>query len=336
MRMHKPKKRQGRKDRQFRPGPDSGGLGSESGLELETRVLLSARATATIAEHHARATVTHLPRATHLTPARAATGRTTPAVEITTQYNKFANDFATIEQYYVTSINQQSTGSVSVSATVQQPYIAGGSSIQVNNASGFFPNGSTTPVTAQATQGSFVVGSYYLTGYSGNMLFVSPSLSTPSDLSTGAVLTATLTTTSQSSAAGIFPSYITNRTNQLAIDLVQYFNSLPLRLPWLNVPPHTPNNRGAIQTYVYDAVVGSSPTSLEQSLLAIPLPSTAGSDLQIYNASVASAIQQSLSQTLNGVDEVYAGTLKVAAAIPNNRYGATASGTVPSYLTVSP
>ncbi len=267
---------------------------------------------------------------------RAAARRTTPANEITTQYNTFANDFARIVQDYVTSINEQSTGNVSVMATVQQPYTAGGSSIVVNNASSFFPNGSSTPVTAQATQGSFVVGSFYLTGFTGNTLFVSPSLSTPSDLSVGAVLTATLTTTSQSSAAGIFPSYIINRTEAMAIDLVEYFNSLPQRLPWLNVPPHTPNNRGAIQTYVYDAIVGSNPTSLEQSLLAIPLPSTAGSDLQIYNSVGCIAIQQSLTQTLNGVAEVYAGTLRVAAAIPNNRYGAPASGTVPSYLTASP
>ena len=334
MQVHKPKKRQGRRGGGSVRVPSSAGAGSESGLELESRVLLSGRGTAA---EHAKAAVTRVTHVTRVTPAtRAETRRTTPAEEITTQYNNFANDFAGIVQDYVTSINEQSTGSVSVSATVQQAYTSGGSSIVVNNASSFFPNGSTTPVTAQATQGSFVVGSFYLTGYSGNTLYVSPSLSTPSDLSVGAVLTATLTTTSQSSSAGILPSYIINRSEAMAIDLVQYFNSLPLRLPWLNVPPHTPNNRGAIQTYVYDAIVGSSPTSLQNSLLAIPLPTTGGSDLKIYNATVAYAIQQSLSQTLNGVSEVYAGTLKVAAAIPNNRYGASASGTVPSYITASP
>ena len=81
------------------------------------------------------------------------------------------------------------------------------------------------------------------------------------------------------SAAGIFPSFIINRTNQMAIDLVQYFNSLPLKLPYFNTPPHTPNNRGAIQNYVYGSVAGGG-TSLQQSLLAIPLPTTAGSDLE--------------------------------------------------------
>ena len=88
----------------------------------------------------------------------------------------------------------------------------------------------------------------------------------------------------------------------MAIDLVQYFNSLPLKLPYFNTPPHTPNNRGAIQKYVYDSVAGSGSsststtgtssaqgisafpgvgaTSLQQLLLAIPLPTTTGSDLQ--------------------------------------------------------
>jgi hypothetical protein len=208
--------------------------------------------------------------------------------------------------------------------------------MQVNNASVFFPNGSTTPVTATATQNSFPVGSFYLTGHSGNTLFVSPSVSSPVDLGIGAVLTATVATNGQTSAASIFPSFITNRANQMAIDLVQYFNSLPLKLPYFNTPPHTPNNRGAIQNYVYSAVAGGGTTSLLQSLLAIPLPTTAGSDLDIYNETVASAIEQSRIQTLNGVSEVYAGQLRVAATFPNNRYGVVASTTIPAYILASP
>ena len=139
-----------------------------------------------------------------------------------------------------------------------------------------------------------------------------------------------------SNAASIFPSFITNRTNQMAIDLVQYFNSLPLKLPYFNAPPHTPNNRGAIQNYVYGAVAGGGTTSLQQSLLAIPLPTTAGSDLQIYNATVASAIKQSRIQTLNGVSQIYAGQLRVSTPSPNNRYGANESGTVPAYILAQP
>ena len=71
-------------------------------------------------------------------------------------------------------------------------------------------------------------------------------------------------------------------------------------------------------------------------LLAIPLPSTGGSDLLIYNATVAAAIQQSLTQTLNGVTEVYAGRVRVNAPIPNNRYGVSETGTVPSYILAQP
>jgi len=132
-------------------------------------------------------------------------------------------------------------------------------------------------------------------------------------------------------ATDIFLSYITNRTNQMAIDLVQYFNSLPLKLPFFNTPPHTPNNRGAIQNYVYNSIYGS-PTSLQQSLLAIPLPTTTGSDLTIYVNTVDAAIAQSQTQTLNGVSEVYAHQLRVSAPVPSNRYGANESGTVPGYI----
>ena len=184
--------------------------------------------------------------------------------------------------------------------------------------------------------GGAPIGTFYLTGFSGNSLIVNTTLSSPVSLPVGTFLTATLTPSSLASAASIFPSFITNRANQMAIDLVQYFNSLPLKLPYFNTPPHTPNNRGAIQNYVYGAVAGGGTTSLLQSLLAIPLPTTAGSDLDIYNETVASAIEQSRIQTLNGVSEIYAGQLRVAITSPNNRYGASESGTVPAYILASP
>jgi hypothetical protein len=326
MRVHKPKRRQGRSDRRFRPGPLSNGRELEPGLELETRVLLSARAAAMTTARHAHEHAT----------ATSTASRVPPAAEINAQYNAFLSDFVAVEQLYVTAITEQSSGSVSTTATVTAAYTAGSSSIQVDNASAFFPGGSTTPVTATATLNGLLLGSFFLTGFSGNTLFVNPTASTPVGLSTGTILTATVTTSSQGSAASLFPSFITNRTNQMAIDLVQYFNSLPLKLPYFNTPPHTPNNRGAIQSYVYGAVAGGGTTSLQQSLLAIPLPTTAGAGLQIYNATVASAIEQSRIQTLNGVSEIYAHQLRVAGPIPNNRYGANESGTVPAYILASP
>jgi len=198
----------------------------ESGLELEARVLLSARAAAMTNARHAHATVPRL----------------TPAAEINFQYASFTSDFMTyVQDNNVTEINKQASN-----------------------------------------------------------------------------------------------SFIVNRTNQMAINLVQYFNSLPLKLPFFNTPPHTPNNRGAIQNYVYGAVAGSGTTSLQQSLQAIPLPTTtAGSDL-LYSATVASAIEQSRIQTLNGVSEVYAGQLRVSAPSPNNRYGVVAPATIPAYILASP
>jgi len=315
MRVHKPKRCQGRSDRRFRPGPCSIGRELESGLELEARVLLSARAAAMTNARHAR----------------AVAARVTPAAEINAQYNAFANDFFATEQYYITSISEQASGKVTVTAKVTAPYTTGTGSIQVSNASVFFPNGSKTPVTATATAGNFLLGSLYLTGFIGNTLFVAHTTPSTLSLPSGVTLSASVATSSQTSAASIFPSFITNRTNQMAIDLVQYFNGLPLKLPYFNTPPHTPNNRGAIQNYVYNSIYGS-PTSLQQSLLAIPLPTTTGSDLTIYVNTVDAAIAQSQTQTLNGVSEVYAHQLRVSAPVPNNRYGADESGTVPAYI----
>ncbi len=342
MRLHKTKNRQGRTDRRFRPGPWSDGRELESGLELESRVLLSARVAARTDAHHERATA----------------ARVTPAAEIIAQSSAFANDFATIEQLYIQSINEQSGGTVTVTATVTSPYnTSSPASMQVSNASAFFPNGSTTPVTATATSGSFTLGTFDLTGFAGNTLFVNTASSSSVDLPTGTTLTASVTTSSQSSAASIFPSFITNRTNQMALDLVQYFNNLPLKLPYFNAPPHTPNSRGAIQNYVYNSVAGAASTSqsstgtaaqgvealpgigatsLQQLLLAVPVPTATGVSEQIYDATIASAIQQSLTQTLNGVAEVYAGHLLVSAPSPNNRYGVKASGTIPSYILAQP
>ncbi|MGA2705012.1 MAG: hypothetical protein ABSH35_28455 [Isosphaeraceae bacterium] len=297
----------------------------EPGLELEARVLLSARAAARTDAHHVRATA----------------ARVTPVAEINAEYCAFMSDFKKVEGYYVTAINEQSSTTVPVTATVTANYPSafGTGSIQVNdnNASMFFPTGSTTPVTATATGGNgSVIGTLYLTNFVGNMLLVGHT--TPSSLTvpTGSTLSASVPSSSVASAASIFPSFITNRANQMAIDLVQYFNGLPLKLPYFNTPPHTPNNRGAIQNYVYGAVAGGGTTSLLQSLLAIPLPTSDGSPVDIYNETVMAAIEQSRIQTLNGVSEVYAHQLRVAITSPNNRYGASESGTVPSYILASP
>jgi hypothetical protein len=197
--------------------------------------------------------------------------------------------------------------------------------MQVDDAAVFGPNGAfASPVSASASLGGVPVGAIYvLTGRSGNTLIVNTATSSNSNLVQGATLTASVQSTSQTSAASIFPSYIINRTQQMAISLVNYFNSLPLRLPFFNAPPHTPNQRGAIQKYVYNQIAGSglNAPSLQQSLLGIALPTTAGSDLTIYNAAVVSAVDASLQQVLGGVSQIYAGILKISAPAPANRLG---------------
>ena len=51
------------------------------------------------------------------------------------------------------------------------------------------------------------------------------------------------------------------------------------------------------------------PPSLQQLLLAIPLPTTTGSDLQIYKASVMSAIAESHQQLNDGIAQIFNRTL---------------------------
>jgi hypothetical protein len=62
------------------------------------------------------------------------------------------------------------------------------------------------------------------------------------------------------------------------------------------------------------------------------LPTTAGSDLQIYDAAVAAAVAQSRVQTLNGVSQVFAGRLLVSVPAPNNRFGVLATKTIPANI----
>ena len=198
----------------------------------------------------------------------------------------------------------------------------------------FGPEGVFSPqVTANAVLGTVSLGQFTLSGSSGNLLIVNTTQSPSVELPVGTVLTASVPTTAQSSAASIFPSYITDSTIQMAINLVRYFNKIPIKLPPENAPPHTPVQRGAIQTFVYDSIAamkgtslyqytnGNSPPSLQQLLLEIPLPTTAGSDLQIYKASVTSAIAESHQQLKDAVTQIFNRSLLVNAQPPANRLG---------------
>jgi hypothetical protein len=248
--------------------------------------------------------------------------RITPITEINAQYAAFLADFTLVQQAYIESLTSSSTNTITVTATLTAPYTAGSVLMQMDNASVFGPNGTfTTPLNATATFGGITVGTFVLTGRQGNTLTIDPTKSSLVNLNPGVVLSASVQNTSQSSAAAIFPGFIVNRAQQMAISLVNYFNSFPIKLPAFNAPPHTPTQRGAIQSYVYQQVAGSSSTSLQQSLLGITLPTTAGPDLTIYDAAVAAAVEQSRQQVLGGVSQVFAGRLLISAPAPANRLG---------------
>ena len=79
--------------------------------------------------------------------------------------------------------------------------------------------------------------------------------------------------------------------------------------------------RGAIQSYVYQNIAGSMATSLQQLLLTVPLPTTPGSDLQIYQAAAIVRIEPVTPHGLDGVRQIFNRTLLVNAPPPANRLG---------------
>ena len=292
---------------------------------LESRVLLNASPAARLAAHH----VAHHGKPVGQERRSSCRGQpyeqaATPAEKINKAYANFLSAFNNMLSNYVQSINEQSTGLVSVSTTVQGDYSTPPlpSTILVADASVFGPEGDySSAVTATAVLGPATLGTVYITGSSGNYLIITPAIGTATTLPSGTTLAASVPTSAQTSAMSIFPSYITNSTIQLAIGLVQYFNNLPIKLPPENAPPHTPVQRGAIQYYVYQNIASSLSTSLKQLLLAIPLPTTPGSDLQIYQSAVDSAVAQSNQQILDGVQQIFNRTLLVNAQEPANRLG---------------
>ena len=109
-----------------------------------------------------------------------------------------------------------------------------------------------------------------------------------------------LPTLAESSALSIFPSYITDSTIQMAINLVKYFNNLPIKLPAeMRLPTRRFSAARSRRSFIKvsstraqtsnQTIVGATNPSLQQLLLAIPLPTTPGSDLQIYIAAEMSA-----------------------------------------------
>lgn len=295
----------------FRPVVD---LSNDGALRLDRRLLLSADSANATHSEHVRAS-------SH----SRASGRVTPAEEINSQFAQFLIAFQAVEESYVQTLNQSSTGTVTVSTTLTSPYLAGTASMQVQDAAVFGTEGQFNPqVTATALVGTVSVGTFILTGSSGNTLAINTATSSAISLATGTTLTAQVPTSASSSAASIFPSYIISSTDQLAVKLVAYFNSLPFKLPRMFAFPHQDQRSGAIQQYVYQLVAGASSKSLQQTLLAVTLPQTAGGDLQIYQAAVNTAVNATRLQMLSGVEQIFAGKLQV---VPTSLSGTSASTT---------
>ncbi|MGP0068665.1 MAG: hypothetical protein ACLQGP_34325 [Isosphaeraceae bacterium] len=302
---------------------------SEGAYVLEHRILLNGGKVTVAGHGHAAAR----PRPDAAPEAHRAKGshtarRLTPAQEINAQFAAFLTMLNTVVDAYVASLNEQSTNTVSVTTTVAAPYAAGSPTIQVADASVFGTEGTfSQPVTATASVGNVTIGQFSLIGSSANQVIVNLAASSSIPMNTGTVLTATIPANAQSSAATIFPNYIQPSTLQLAVTLDRYFNNLPIPLPNKVTLSHEPQQQGAIQEFVYQVVAGSSPTSLQQMLktVASTLPTTPGSDLQIFETTVATTVNEARLQTLNGVKQIFAGTWQVQPQ--NTSSSSTTSGT---------
>ncbi len=315
----------------FRPAFDDAGAGSGP---LERRLLLSGGAglakehtAAHVESLHAKAN--HHVKAAHHAKAPHPPKRLTITAEVSATYAAFLSAFNMQLASYVASFEEQSAGTVPVTTTLTAAYTTGSAVIEVDDASVFGPEGTfASPLTATATLGNAPpLGTFILTGSVGNLVTIDVAGSSAVNLPQGTSLNANVPTSAVSSAASIFPSYITNSTIQMAISLVRYFNGLPAVLPKENAPPHTPAQYGAIQKFVFNSIAAAqstaqSPTpSLQQLLLAIPLPTTPGSDLNIYQAAVNSAVAQSRQQVLGGIQQIFNRSLLIPATAPANRLG---------------
>ena len=97
------------------------------------------------------------------------------------------------------------------------------------------------------------------------------------------------------------------RTFAMSQSLVTYFNRLPIALPKTPGPYRTSRPRTAIQTFIANRLTGQDPSSLVQTLQAIPLPGSAGPPLALYSASLATAIAKSRQEILEGVRLLFSG-----------------------------
>jgi hypothetical protein len=77
-------------------------------------------------------------------------------------------------------------------------------------------------------------------------------------------------------------------------------------------------------TYVYNQIAGARPGNLKNVLVAIILPTTPGPDLQIYDAAVNSAVETAHLNVLAGVEQIFAGKLRIP---PSTSGTSTPSGT---------
>jgi hypothetical protein len=235
----------------------------------------------------------------------------TPAVVIDQQYAAFSADIAAAVAVYQENLELGAVQSQPVTLTLFSPYNPGDTTLDVGSLtfpppteeaplilSAILPDGTANPFQATGGGGGILTGVTFL-GEEGTdvPLPAGTSLETRIPFDQAVV----------NDVANQYTNYVSQRTLTLSRDLVSYFNRLPIRLPRLPGPYFTPRPETAIQFYLSNQIAGQGPQLLLQQLLALPLPSSTGSAVDLYVQSASSIIEGSRQQVNEGVRLLFSG-----------------------------
>jgi hypothetical protein len=242
--------------------------------------------------------------------AAAAARRLTPVQKIAQEYASFAADFQAVQAVYLAAIG--GSGSGVATATLAQAMSPNSGLMVVDDTSGLPLPTATTPMTLTASVNGSVVGLYQAGGVVGTTLtqvqVFDPTqnafrafLPTDASLPAGTVLSASVSgpDSGDTDALSQFQTYVTGRLQTMSQTLITYLNRLPIKLPRSPSTPRNPGPRNAVQLVVFRQLTGNTSSSLKNTLLAIPVPtSSSATDLAFYQATTQQAIATSQNALL--------------------------------------
>jgi hypothetical protein len=295
------------RNRRFRPGAwdaleERVVLSSFGWHEPLHRVALGARARTPAANR-----TTPAPRTVQAPAARALQ---TPRVAIDQQYAAFLADITRAARLYFQDLQLGAVRSQPVALVLVSPYAPGDGVFDVGRVD-FPPPTPEAPLPVAAVLPDGTARLYQATGAGAGFLTgvqaVNPALDGPLPAGTPLEAQVPFDPAVVGDVAGQYRNYVGQRTLTLSRDLVTYFNRLPVQLPKRPGPYHTHRPRNAIQQFLYNRIIGSPSSSLSLTLLSTPLPASTGTSVELYVATVSTAIENSRQEVTEGVRLLFSG-----------------------------